>query len=91
MLIYRIQEEVHRFTVGKTTNAKRKTLKHSSLENIQGIGAQKAKKLLASFGSIKAIREADEVELSAVNGITKTDAHIIYQYFHEKETDTKQS
>ena len=29
-LIYRIQEEVHRFTVSRMSNAKRKSLKHSS-------------------------------------------------------------
>ena len=34
-LIYGIQEEVHRFTVSKTMNAKRNTLKHSSLEKIK--------------------------------------------------------
>ena len=81
MLIYKIQDEVHRFTVGRTTNAKRKTLKHSSLEKIEGIGPVKARKLLASMGSIATIKNATVDELAAVNGINDTDALNIYKYF----------
>lgn len=87
MLMYRIQEEVHRFTVGKTTAAKRRTLKHSSLEKIPGVGAVKAKKLLAAFGTLAALREAPVEQIAAVSGIHETDAYQIYQYFH-KEGDT---
>lgn len=87
MLMYRIQEEVHRFTVGKTTAAKRRTLKHSSLEKIPGVGAVKAKKLLTAFGTLAALREAPVEQIAAVSGIHETDAYQIYQYFH-KEGDT---
>ena len=48
--IYRLQEEVHRFTVSKMTDAKRKTLKRSTLQDIDGIGEKKAKALLAEAG-----------------------------------------
>ena len=82
MLIYKIQEEVHRFTVGKTTNAKRRTLKHSSLEKIKGIGPAKAKKLLLTMGTLAAIKNATVTELSKISGITDTDAINIYNYFH---------
>lgn len=82
MLIYKIQEEVHRFTVGQTTNAKRKTMKHSSLEKIDGIGSVKAKKLMAAMGTLGAIKQASVDELSVIHGITQTDAQRIYEYFH---------
>lgn len=82
MLIYKIQEEVHRFTVGRTTNAKRRTLKHSSLEKIKGIGPSKAKKLLTVKGSLSAIKNATVSELSSISGITDADAYNIYNYFH---------
>ena len=88
-LIYRIQEEVHRFTVGKTTNAKRRTLKHSSLEKIQGIGPTKAKKLLTSMGTLSAIKQASITDIKAVNGISDTDAYNIYSYFHKDIKDTE--
>lgn len=86
MLIYKIQEEVHRFTVGQTTNAKRKTMKHSSLEKIDGIGAVKAKKLMTAMGTLGAIKQATVEELAAIQGITQTDAQRIYEYFHSNNS-----
>ena len=80
-LIFRIQEEVHRYTVAKMSNAKSKTIKRSSLENIKGIGASKAKALLAHFGSITAIKNASEEGLASVKGITKNDAKAIRDYY----------
>ena len=82
--IYRIQEEVHRFTVGRTTNAKRSTLKHSSLENISGIGPAKAKKLLQHFGTLTAIKQADISALAEAPGISAKDAEQIYKYFRKQ-------
>ena len=80
-LIYRIQEEVHRYTVGRMTAAKRKTVRHSSLEEINGIGPTKAKALLSYFGTIAKIRSADADTLSSVKGITKKNAADIAEYF----------
>ncbi len=81
MLIYGIQEEVHRFTVGKVRNAKRATLKRSALENITGIGPSKAKKLLGAFGTLSALKKATESEIRAVKGISDADAHNVFEYF----------
>ena len=86
ILIYKIQEEVHRFTVGRTTNAKRKTLKHSSLEKINGIGPAKAKRILSAMGTLSAVRNASVEALNTISGITSTDAYNIYDYFHSDKT-----
>ena len=83
MLIYGIQEEVHRFTVGKVNAAKRSTIKHSSLEKIDGIGPSKAKKLLLGFGTMGALKKASKDEISAIEGISKKDAERIYRYFNK--------
>ena len=83
MLIYKIQEEVHRFTVTKTTNAKRKTLKHSSLEKIDGIGPAKAKSLMAHFGSFAAIKSASVDELEKTKGLSRANAEAIYKHFNK--------
>lgn len=85
MLIYKIQEEVHRFTVGKVMAAKRATVKHSSLEKIEGIGPSKAKKLLDGFGTLFALKNASEEEILAIKGISKADAHKVYEYFRRRE------
>ena len=83
--IYKIQEEVHRFTVGRTTQAKRATIKRSSLEKIDGIGPAKAKRLLSAFGTLSAIKNASREELSKIHGITDNDAYRVYDYYHSEE------
>lgn len=85
MLIYRIQEEVHRFSVSKTTKAKSSTLKRSSLEKISGIGKAKAAILLRELGGLAAVKRASEEELSAIKGISKSDAANIFEYFHAEK------
>ena len=85
VLVYRIQEEVHRFTVSRMDAAKRKTLTHSSLTKIKGIGDTKAKALLAAFGGIAGVKSATEEELAAVKGISKTDAANIRAYYDTKK------
>ncbi len=84
MLIYKLQEEVHRYTVGKTVGAKRKTLKHSSLEKIDGIGPAKASRLMIHFGTLAAIKKASVEELAKVKGVSQADAQKIYAYFHKE-------
>ena len=85
MLIYGIQEEVHRFTVGKVMKAKSATLKRSSLENIDGIGPSKAKKLLTGFGTVGALKNASESEIAAIKGISATDARNVFEYFNKQK------
>ncbi len=81
VFIYKIQEEIHRFTVSKMTAAKLKTLKTSSLEKIKGIGEKKARTLLLKFDTLDAIKKASKEELMAVKGISPKDAQGIYEYF----------
>ena len=84
-LIYRIQEEVHRYSVSRMDSAKRKTLTTSSLEKIEGIGKAKAKALLTYFGGLSKVKEATKEELMNVGGVGEKDAINIYRYFHNSE------
>lgn len=83
VFVYKLQEEVHRFTVSKMDSSKRKTLKTSSLEKIAGIGPSKAKKLLVHFKTISALKSASIDEIMQVKGIGMADAQNIYDYFKE--------
>ena len=67
------------------TAAKRKTLKTSSLEKIKGIGPAKAKKLMAHFKTLSAVKAASLDELCGVAGIGKSDAQTLYGYFHPQK------
>jgi excinuclease ABC subunit C len=79
VFVYKLQEEVHRFTVSKMDTAKRKTLKKSSLEKIKGIGPSKAKALLAHFKTISALKSATKEELEMV--VSSKDAKNIMEHF----------
>ena len=83
MFIYRIQEEVHRFAITRMSNAKRKTLRTSSLEKIKGVGPAKAKMLLSRLGSLSVVKKATLEELTALPGINEETAKNIVEYFRK--------
>ena len=84
VFIYKIQEEVHRYSIGRMTQAKRKTVKTSSLTKIDGIGPSKAKALLAAFGGYNGVKNASVDALKSVKGINSTDVLRIRAYFDKK-------
>jgi excinuclease ABC subunit C len=82
--VYRIQEEVHRFSVKRMSDAKRTSLKNSVLEKIPGVGKAKAKCVLSHFGGLAAVRRATREEIAAAPGVGPVLADAIYQYFHKE-------
>ena len=80
--VYKLQEEVHRFAIKASEGAKIKTLTHSTLEKIKGIGPKKAKLLLAEM-PISKIKKATAEELANIRGISDADAKNIYDYYHK--------
>jgi excinuclease ABC subunit C len=78
--VYNLQEETHRFAIKASSKQKRKTLTHSVLERIEGIGPRKARALLSAYPLGK-IKSATVDELCAVRGIGRADAERIIQYF----------
>ncbi len=83
--IYRIQEEVHRFSVKRMSDAKRGSLKNSVLEKIPGVGKAKAKCILSHFGGLAAVRQATKEQLAAAPGVGPVLADAIYQHFHKED------
>ena len=80
--IYNLQEEAHRFAIKASSASKKKTLTHSVLEKIEGIGSVKAKALLSAYPLGK-IKTASVDELVAVKGIGRADAERIFEYFRK--------
>lgn len=81
-LVSSIQEEVHRFAITYHHKKHKKSTLSTSLTKIDGIGDSKAKALLKHFKTVTAIKNADVDELSAVQGISKTNAEKIYKFYH---------
>ena len=52
------------------------------LDEIAGIGPGRKRKLLAHFGSAKAVSRAGLADLKAVDGISAAMADTIYAFFH---------
>jgi excinuclease ABC subunit C len=71
-LLQRIRDESHRFAVSYHTVLKRQRQTASQLEEIPGIGPATRKKLIQSFGSLRAVKNASRTQLAAAIGEGKT-------------------
>ena len=58
----------------------------SSLTEIPGVGETRAKALMAHFGTVYAIRQAELEDLLKVKGMTAPSAQAVYRYYHPDET-----
>lgn len=81
-LVSSIQDEVHRFAIGYHRQKRSSGAFKSSLTEIEGIGAKRAKALLRHFGTIKNIGLADLPELENAPCMNKACALAVYKYFH---------
>jgi excinuclease ABC subunit C len=84
-LIYRIQEEAHRFAIEYHRNLRDKTLFKSELDNIKNIGEKRKINLLKKFGSIENIKTKSINDLLSVPGMNTVAAESVYNYFHKEK------
>lgn len=78
-LFQRIRDESHRFAVSYHTVLKRTKQTEGTLEEIPGIGPATKKKLIKTFGSVRALKTAEPVAIEAAIGKAKAD--LIQKYF----------
>lgn len=78
-----IRDEAHRFAIGTHRKKRGKSMFFSELDEIDGIGRDRKKKLLNLFGSVEAVRQASLPELQKTAGISKKTAEKIFNYFHK--------
>ncbi|MDP4119439.1 MAG: excinuclease ABC subunit UvrC [Bacillota bacterium] len=83
--ISNIQDEVHRFAIGYHRQKRSKSAFSSSLTEIDGIGATRAKALLKYFKTVKRISEAELKELEGAPTMNKYTAKAVYKYFHNNK------
>jgi excinuclease ABC subunit C len=69
-LVQRVRDEAHRFAIGFHRQARARRTLASELDEVQGIGPAKRRRLLSVFGSVRGVRGATEAELAAVVGRT---------------------
>jgi len=81
-LFQRIRDESHRFAVSYHTMLKRQKQTASSLEEIPGIGPTTRKKLIRTFGSLRAVEAATSEQLIVAIGPAK--ATLVRRYLPQK-------
>lgn len=83
-LIGRVQEEVHRFAIAYHRQKHSRSAYRSKLDGIAGLGEARKRALRKAFGTVRAVAEATEEELSGV--LPKSVAHAVYEKFHAPNT-----
>ena len=86
-LLQRVRDESHRFAIDYHRRMRRKGTLHSALDDIPGVGPTYRKRLLAHFGSVRAMREAGVEDLMAVQGVGRAKAEAIHTALHPSPTD----
>ena len=81
--LQRLRDEAHRFAISAHRTKRKKGMRKSLLDQIEGIGSIRKKALLNHFGSARAVESASFDEIKLVEGVEEKVAKKIYNFFHE--------
>ena len=87
-LIGRIQEETHRFAVSYHHQRHTKSTYRSALDGIPGVGETRKKQLLKTFGTVRAVREAELETLEKV--LPRNAARAVYDHFRRQAEENRE-
>ncbi|MEY4958895.1 MAG: hypothetical protein RL271_269 [Actinomycetota bacterium] len=83
-LFQRIRDEAHRFAITFHRSKRSKLMLESLLDEIPTLGAARISALLEHFGSVSAIRKANESQISQIPGIGEKIAKIIVDFLAQQ-------
>ena len=81
-LIQQIRDEAHRFAITAHRQRRGKAQQQSVLDSIPGLGPQRRKVLLKTFGGLQGVRRSGIDDLVGVKGISRVLAERIYDHLH---------
>lgn len=83
MLVTRIQDEVHRFSVSYMHSRHRKKTYKSELTNVKGIGDKKAAQIMLAFKTKDNLKKASPEELAKAAGVNLETASELWKVIQE--------
>ncbi|MBQ8297931.1 MAG: excinuclease ABC subunit UvrC [Ruminococcus sp.] len=83
MLVTRIQDEVHRYSVSFMHSKHKKKTYKSELTNVRGIGEKKAAKLMLRFKTKENLRNASPEELAKAAGVSLETARQLWEVIRD--------
>lgn len=84
-LMQQIRDEAHRFAITYHRKLRSKRNMASVLDHIVGIGPKRRQALWKSFGSLDAMRAASVEELAQADGMNRSAAQAVYDFFRVRE------
>ena len=86
-VLQRLRDEAHRFAIGYHRKLRDRRTLRSALDRVPGVGPARRRALLARFGSVKGVREADPAALALLPGVTLELAGRILDALREPSPD----
>ncbi len=85
-LLQEVRDEAHRFGNSFHRKLRDKSMIHSQLDEVKGVGKVRRKALLKHFKTIDDIKKASVEELCEVDKVDQPTAEKVYGYFHPKDS-----
>jgi excinuclease ABC subunit C len=85
-LLQRVRDEAHRFAITYHRQKRSRSMAHSVLDGVPGLGEHRRKAILRTFGSVKRLREASVEEIAAVPGLGRRTAEAVHAALADTET-----
>jgi excinuclease ABC subunit C len=79
-LLQRVRDEAHRFAITFHRERRGKRMTTSLLDGVPGLGPTRKKRLLAAFGSVRAVQAATPEELAALTWLPDAVAEALYEH-----------
>jgi excinuclease ABC subunit C len=86
-----VRDEAHRFAVTYHRLLRSKERLRSVLDTIPGVGLERRRRLLKTFGSVKRIRTASATDLAAVPGVSEGLANTILETLNRPTAEDRKA
>ncbi len=81
-MLQRLRDESHRFAITYHRNLRTKRMTASVLDDVDGVGAARKKRLIKHFGSVKVMKAASKEELLEIPWLPDSVGEAVYDRLH---------